>query len=133
MTSYWRVSGNYIMLLRDNDHVLSRLLYQAVVCSASSQTCVFSGGLSNGDATLYLHKADEVVNNAKPPSTLARPPPLTFSFRKGLQGDAMQIKTRKKPRMLLSSALRLVGLLRRASSRYNPAVWICGSENVCTV
>lgn len=48
------------------------------------------GGLSDSDAALYLHKVNEVVNSAKPPSALARLPPLTFSFGRGLQGDAMQ-------------------------------------------
>ncbi|ETW81636.1 hypothetical protein HETIRDRAFT_317352, partial [Heterobasidion irregulare TC 32-1] len=49
-----------------------------------------SGGLSDADAALYLHEINQVVNTAQPPSALARLPPLTFSFGRGLQGDAMQ-------------------------------------------
>ncbi|KAA1469934.1 aldolase [Dentipellis sp. KUC8613] len=49
-----------------------------------------SGGLSDSDAALYLHEINQVKNTALPPSALTRLPPLTFSFGRGLQGDAMQ-------------------------------------------
>ncbi|TFY57135.1 hypothetical protein EVG20_g8661 [Dentipellis fragilis] len=49
-----------------------------------------SGGLSDSDAALYLHEINQVKNAAQPPSALTRLPPLTFSFGRGLQGDAMQ-------------------------------------------
>ncbi|THH15845.1 hypothetical protein EW146_g4697 [Bondarzewia mesenterica] len=51
---------------------------------------ICAGGLSDSDAALYLHKINQIVNSAKPPSAFARLPPLTFSFGRGLQGDAMQ-------------------------------------------
>jgi len=49
-----------------------------------------SGGLSDEDAAAYLSAANKLVNTAKDPSPFARLPPLTFSFGRGLQGDAMK-------------------------------------------
>lgn len=57
--------------------------------------CVFSkikikGGLSDETAALYLRSVNALVNASKEPSSYTRLPPLTFSFGRGLQGDAMQ-------------------------------------------
>jgi fructose-bisphosphate aldolase class I len=51
-----------------------------------------SGGLSDSDATTYLNALNVLVNHASSaaPSALSRLPPLTFSFGRGLQGNAMQ-------------------------------------------
>ncbi|TFK52448.1 aldolase [Heliocybe sulcata] len=49
-----------------------------------------SGGLSDSDSILYLNKLNSLVNSSSPPSCLARLPPLSFSFGRGLQGDAMK-------------------------------------------
>lgn len=49
-----------------------------------------SGGLSDHDAATYLSAANVLVNSAQGPSQFARLPPLTFSFGRGLQGDAMK-------------------------------------------
>ncbi|KAL5512660.1 hypothetical protein ACEPAG_2926 [Sanghuangporus baumii] len=53
-----------------------------------------SGGLSDEMAPLYLQKVNEVVDKARTnanaqPSPYSRLPPLSFSFGRGLQGDAM--------------------------------------------
>ncbi|KAI0322007.1 fructose-bisphosphate aldolase [Amylostereum chailletii] len=47
-------------------------------------------GLSDLDAALYLNAVNDVKNKAQAPSALTRLPPLTFSFGRGLQGDAME-------------------------------------------
>ncbi|EIW80996.1 aldolase [Coniophora puteana RWD-64-598 SS2] len=52
-----------------------------------------SGGLSDGDAIKYLNAVNKVIDT--PPAAgshlrLSHLPPLTFSFGRGLQGDAMQ-------------------------------------------
>lgn len=49
-----------------------------------------SGGLSDSDVTTYLSALNALVNSSAAPSALTRLPPLTFSFGRGLQGDAMQ-------------------------------------------
>ncbi|KAG0701398.1 fructose-bisphosphate aldolase [Suillus ampliporus] len=51
-----------------------------------------SGGLSDSDAVKYLNAVNVVANKApaSSPLCLSRLPPLTFSFGRGLQGDAMQ-------------------------------------------
>ncbi|KAG6333255.1 hypothetical protein ID866_5836 [Astraeus odoratus] len=51
-----------------------------------------SGGLSDPDAVQYLNGVNKVVNNAPAgsPLCLSRLPPLSFSYGRGLQGDAMQ-------------------------------------------
>ncbi|EGN98351.1 hypothetical protein SERLA73DRAFT_109790 [Serpula lacrymans var. lacrymans S7.3] len=51
-----------------------------------------SGGLSDSDAIKYLNAVNTVVNSPKTdyPLCFSRLPPLTFSFGRGLQGDAMQ-------------------------------------------
>jgi len=49
-----------------------------------------SGGLSDSDSILYLSKLNSLVNSSSAPSCLARLPPLSFSFGRGLQGDAMK-------------------------------------------
>lgn len=51
-----------------------------------------SGGLSDSEATTYLNALNTLVNRASSdaPSALSRLPPLTFSFGRGLQGNAMQ-------------------------------------------
>ena len=53
------------------------------------------GGLSDETADLYLQKANEVVDKARAnassqASSYSRLPPLSFSFGRGLQGDAIQ-------------------------------------------
>ena len=57
------------------------------------------GGLPDETAALYLQKVNEVVDRAKAaadtqPSPYSRLPPMTFSFGRGLQGDAMQLWVR---------------------------------------
>lgn len=51
-----------------------------------------SGGLSDSDAVKYLNAVNAIVNSptADSPLCFSRLPPLTFSFGRGLQGDAMQ-------------------------------------------
>ncbi|KAH7921778.1 aldolase [Leucogyrophana mollusca] len=49
-----------------------------------------SGGLSDSDAISYLNAVNKLVNATAPTSSFARLPPLTFSFGRGLQGDAMR-------------------------------------------
>ncbi|KAF9221642.1 aldolase [Gyrodon lividus] len=51
-----------------------------------------SGGLSDSDAVRYLNAVNVVVDKApaRSPLSLSRLPNLTFSFGRGLQGDAMQ-------------------------------------------
>ncbi|KAI0036521.1 aldolase [Vararia minispora EC-137] len=49
-----------------------------------------SGGLSDDDAALYLHAINDLKNKSEPHVAIARLPPLTFSFGRGLQGDAME-------------------------------------------
>ncbi|KAG8214556.1 fructose-bisphosphate aldolase [Butyriboletus roseoflavus] len=50
-----------------------------------------SGGLSDSDAVKYLNAVNSVVNKAPvgSPISLSRLPILTFSFGRGLQGEAM--------------------------------------------
>jgi fructose-bisphosphate aldolase class I len=48
-----------------------------------------AGGLSDSDVARYLHAINELKNTAGPTVALARLPTLTFSFGRGLQGDAM--------------------------------------------
>lgn len=73
-----------------------------------------TGGLPDSDASLYLHKINNLLNTARSYSSvpansessgtaarnigesaamlsIARLPPLTFSFGRGLQGDAMRM------------------------------------------
>ncbi|KAG2129117.1 fructose-bisphosphate aldolase [Suillus clintonianus] len=49
-----------------------------------------SGGLSDSDTVKYLNAVNVVANKAPANSPLSRLPHLTFSFGRGLQGDAMQ-------------------------------------------
>ncbi|PAV17536.1 aldolase [Pyrrhoderma noxium] len=54
-----------------------------------------SGGLPDDVAATYLHHVNALVSEAREkndivPSPYARLPPLTFSFGRGLQGDAME-------------------------------------------
>lgn len=51
-----------------------------------------SGGLSDSDSVEYLNAVNAVVNRPPvgSPLCLSRSPPLSFSFGRGLQGDAMQ-------------------------------------------
>ncbi|KIK93732.1 hypothetical protein PAXRUDRAFT_828671 [Paxillus rubicundulus Ve08.2h10] len=51
-----------------------------------------SGGLSDSDAVRYLNAVNVAVNKAPAgePLSLSRLPNLTFSFGRGLQGDAMR-------------------------------------------
>ncbi|KDQ62517.1 hypothetical protein JAAARDRAFT_121546 [Jaapia argillacea MUCL 33604] len=49
-----------------------------------------SGGLSDSDSIMYLDALNCLINASKPPSSLVRLPPLSFSFGRGLQGDAMR-------------------------------------------
>lgn len=49
------------------------------------------GGLEDRIATDYLRALNALVNAAEPESALKRLPPLTFSFGRGLQGDAMKL------------------------------------------
>ncbi|KAG1751221.1 fructose-bisphosphate aldolase [Suillus lakei] len=49
-----------------------------------------SGGLSDSDAVRYLNAVNVVANKAPANSSFSRLPHLTFSFGRGLQGDAMQ-------------------------------------------
>ncbi|KIJ17961.1 fructose-bisphosphate aldolase [Paxillus involutus ATCC 200175] len=51
-----------------------------------------SGGLSDSDAVKYLNVVNMIVNKAPAgsPLSLSRLPNLTFSFGRGLQGDAMR-------------------------------------------
>lgn len=57
------------------------------------------GGLPDETAALYLQHVNKLVDGAKAkadvePSPYARLPPLSFSFGRGLQGDAMQLWVR---------------------------------------
>ncbi|EPQ54593.1 aldolase [Gloeophyllum trabeum ATCC 11539] len=49
-----------------------------------------SGGLSDSESILYLNKLNVLVNASTAPSPFSRLPPLSFSFGRGLQGDAMK-------------------------------------------
>ncbi|KAL4063297.1 fructose-bisphosphate aldolase [Scleroderma yunnanense] len=51
-----------------------------------------SGGLSDSDSVAYLNAVNTIVNRPPVgyPLCLSRLPPLSFSFGRGLQGDAMQ-------------------------------------------
>ena len=55
----------------------------------------YLGGLPDDVAATYLHHVNALVSEAREkndivPSPYARLPPLTFSFGRGLQGDAME-------------------------------------------
>ncbi|PPQ66253.1 hypothetical protein CVT24_007271 [Panaeolus cyanescens] len=49
-----------------------------------------SGGLSSDTATSYLSALNELVASAPERSALKRLPPLTFSFGRAIQGDALK-------------------------------------------
>ncbi|KAF9454796.1 aldolase [Macrolepiota fuliginosa MF-IS2] len=49
-----------------------------------------SGGLPPALATHYLAALNALINSSKPPSLFSRLPPLTFSFGRALQGDALK-------------------------------------------
>ncbi|KAF8585101.1 aldolase [Ramaria rubella] len=49
-----------------------------------------SGGLEDETATDYLRALNKLVDSADVPNAVRRLPPLSFSFGRGLQGDAMK-------------------------------------------
>lgn len=49
-----------------------------------------SGGLPDETASLYLARVNALVDKADAQSAYKRLPPMTFSFGRGLQGDAMR-------------------------------------------
>lgn len=57
-----------------------------------------SGGLEDEVATDYLRALNKLVDSVEPQNPIKRLPPLSFSFGRGLQGDAMKLWAKGDPK-----------------------------------
>jgi len=70
------------------------------VPSAVAGVLFLSGGLPNSTAVSWLSAVNALVNSSSPPSPFARLPPLTFSYGRAIQGEAIKCWVRgEKDRM----------------------------------
>jgi len=80
---------------RENTTAKDIALATATVISRSVPSAVagvvfLSGGLPSSVALSYLSAVNALVNVSSPPSPFARLPPLTFSYGRALQGEAIK-------------------------------------------